>query len=150
MIAFDAAALEALWRIPDKAPVIAALVGGVKPQGQVVLTDLALGTPSPSAERAFNAWAQLEGVAPCLTGEKALTGLLAKEGLDIRICEEIPPRHISQTVSAWGAFVEELKRDRPSRPFALQVVAEAERCLRRIDLMRTGRLRLLRWHSIRR
>jgi SAM-dependent methyltransferase len=145
-----ALALEALWRIPDKAPVVAALVGGVKPQGQVVLTDLALGAPSPSAERAFHAWAQLEGVSPCLTGEKALTGLLAKAGLDIRICEDITPRHISQTVSAWAAFVEELKRDRPTRPFALQVVAEAERCMRRIDLLRTGRMRLLRWHAIRR
>jgi SAM-dependent methyltransferase len=145
-----ALALEALWRIPDKAPVIAALVGGVKPQGQVVLTDLALGAPSPSAERAFNAWAQLEGVTPCLTGEKAIATLLAKEGLDIRICEEITPRHISQTVAAWRSFVEELKRDRPSRPFALQVVAEAERCLRRLELMRAGRLRLLRWHAIRR
>jgi 2-polyprenyl-3-methyl-5-hydroxy-6-metoxy-1,4-benzoquinol methylase len=145
-----ALALEALWRIPDKAAVIAALVGGVKPQGQVVLTDLALGPPSPSAERAFQAWADLEGVTPCLAGEKATTGLLAKEGLDIRICEDITARHISQTVTAWAAFVEELKRDRPSRPFAIQVVAEAERCMRRIDLLRTGRLRLLRWHAIRR
>jgi SAM-dependent methyltransferase len=145
-----ALALEALWRIPDKAPVLAALVGGVKPGGQVVLTDLALGPASPLAERAFNAWAQLEGVAPCLTGEKALTALLAKEGLDIRICEDITARHIGQTTAAWGSFVEELKRDRPARPFATQVVAEAERCLRRIDLMRSGRLRLLRWHAIRR
>jgi SAM-dependent methyltransferase len=145
-----ALALEALWRIPDKAAVIGALVGGVKPQGQVVLTDLALGAPAPSAERAFNAWAELEGVTPCLTGERAITALLAKEGLDIRICEEITPRHISQTVAAWSAFVEELQRDRPSRPFALQVVAEAERCLRRVELLRTGRLRLMRWHAIRR
>jgi SAM-dependent methyltransferase len=145
-----ALALEALWRIPDKAPVIAALVAGVQPQGQVVLTDLVLGPPSPSAERAFTAWAQLEGVAPCLTGEKSVTALLAKEGLDIRICEDITARHISQTVAAWASFVEELKRDRPTRPFATQVVAEAERCLRRIDLLRNGRMRLLRWHAIRR
>jgi cyclopropane fatty-acyl-phospholipid synthase-like methyltransferase len=145
-----ALALEALWRIPDKAPVLSALIAGVKPQGQVVLTDLTLGTPSPSAQRAFNAWAQLEGVAPCLIGEKGLTALLAKEGLDIRICEDITARHIQQTTSAWASFVEELKRDRPARPFATQVVAEAERCLRRLDLMRAGRLRLLRWHAIRR
>ena len=145
-----ALALEALWRIPDKAPVIAALVAGVKPQGQVVLTDLALGTPSPSAERAFSAWSRREGVAPCLAGEKAMTGLLAREGLEVRICEEITQRHIGQSVAAWAAFVEELKRDRPARPFAAEIVNEAERCQRRIELLRAGRLRLLRWHAIRR
>lgn len=145
-----ALALEALWRLPDKAPVLGALVAGVKPKGQVVLTDLVLGPPSPAAERAFAAWAQLEAAPPCLTGEKALGTLLGKEGLDIRICEDITARHISQTVAAWSAFVEELKRDRPSRPFATQVVAEAERCLRRIELLRAGRMRLLRWHAIRR
>jgi SAM-dependent methyltransferase len=145
-----ALALEALWRIPDKAPVIAALVAGVKPQGQVVLTDLALGTPSPSAERTFNAWSRLEGAAPCLAGEKVMTGLLAREGLEVRICEEISQRHIAQTVSAWAGFVEELKRDRPAHPFAAEIVNEAERCLRRIELLRAGRLRLLRWHALRR
>ncbi|TQF78803.1 methyltransferase domain-containing protein [Elioraea sp. Yellowstone] len=145
-----ALALEALWRIADKPAMIAALVGAVKPQGQVVLTDLALGPPSPAAERAFAAWAKLEGVTPCLTGEKAITTLLAKEGLDVRICEDITSRHIAQTVVAWASFVEELKRDRPARPFALRVVEEAERCMRRIDLLRSGRLRLLRWHAIRR
>lgn len=145
-----ALALEALWRIADKPAMVAALVGAVKPQGQVVLTDLALGPPSPSAERAFAAWAKLEGVTPCLAGEKAMTSLLAKEGLDIRICEDITARHIAQTVAAWASFVEELKRDRPARPFALRVVEEAERCMRRIDLLRSGRLRLLRWHAIRR
>ncbi|WP_297857826.1 bifunctional 2-polyprenyl-6-hydroxyphenol methylase/3-demethylubiquinol 3-O-methyltransferase UbiG [Elioraea sp.] len=145
-----ALALEALWRIADKPAMIAALVGAVKPHGQVVLTDLALGPPSPAAERAFAAWAKLEGVTPCLAGEKAMTALLAKEGLDIRICEDITSRQIAQTVGAWASFVEELKRDRPARPFALRVVEEAERCMRRIDLLRSGRLRLLRWHAIRR
>lgn len=143
-------ALEALWRIPDKAAMIAALVGAVKPQGQVVLTDLALGAPSPSAERSFAAWARLEGATPCLTGEKTMTAMLAKEGLDVRICEEITPRHIAQTIASWAGFVEELKRDRPARPFAARVVEEAERCMRRVELLRTGRLRLLRWHAIRR
>lgn len=145
-----ALALEALWRLPDKAGLVAALAGGVKPRGQVVLTDLALGQVSPAAERAFAAWAAAEGVEPCLGGEKALTALLAKEGLEVRICEDITDRHVRQTIAAWASFVAELERDRPARPFAVAVVAEAERCMRRIDLMRSGRLRLVRWHAIRR
>ena len=79
-----------------------------------------------------------------------MTGLLDKEGLEVRICEEITQRHIFQTLAAWSSFVEELKRDRPARAFAAEIVNEAERCLRRIELLRAGRLRLLRWHAIRR
>ena len=71
-------------------------------------------------------------------------------GLEVRICEEITQRHIFQTLAAWSSFVEELKRDRPARAFAAEIVNEAERCLRRIELLRAGRLRLLRWHAIRR
>ena len=70
--------------------------------------------------------------------------------LEVRICEEITQRHIFQTLAAWSSFVEELKRDRPARAFAAEIVNEAERCLRRIELLRAGRLRLLRWHAIRR
>ncbi len=145
-----ALSLETFWRLPEKATVAPALVAGVKPKGQLVLTELVLGEVSPSAEKAFAAWSRLESATPALVGEKALTALFGKQGLDIRIVEDITARHISQTLSAWASFVEELKRDRPTGAFAARIVDEAERCMRRIDLMRSGLLRLVRWHAIRR
>ncbi|MFQ3622170.1 MAG: hypothetical protein SNJ73_01355 [Acetobacteraceae bacterium] len=145
-----ALSLETFWRLPDKATVASALVSGVKPQGQLVLTELVLGEVSPSAEKAFAAWSRLESVTPFLTGERTLTTLFGRHGLDIRIVEDITARHVSQTLSAWASFVQELRRDRPAAAFAARIVDEAERCMRRVDLMRSGRLRLVRWHAIRR
>ncbi|MCS6854102.1 MAG: hypothetical protein NZ523_05040, partial [Elioraea sp.] len=52
-----ALALEALWRHADKTTLLAAVVEGVKPSGQLVLTDLVLGEVTPPAGRAFSAWA---------------------------------------------------------------------------------------------
>lgn len=145
-----ALALEGLWRHPDKTTLLAALVDGVKPSGQLVLTDLVLGEVTPQSGKAFAAWAGCEGAEPHLAGERALTALMTRQGLDVRIVEDITARHVAQTLSAWSAFVHDLARDRPAPVFAARVVEEAERCLRRLDLMRAGRLRLVRWHAIRR
>ncbi len=145
-----ALALEALWRHADKSRLLVALIEGVKPSGQIVLTDLVLGDVTPQASAAFSAWAACEGAEPHLAGERALTALMTRLGLDVRIVEDITARHVSQTLSAWASFVQDLARDRPAPAYAAKIVEEAERCLRRLDLMRAGRLRLLRWHAIRR
>ena len=145
-----ALALEALWRHADKTKLIVALVDGVKASGQLVLTDLVLGDVTPQASAAFSAWAACEGAEPHLAGERALTALMTRQGLDVRIVEDITGRHMTQTLSAWESFVQDLARDRPAPAYAARIVEEAERCLRRLDLMRAGRLRLVRWHAIRR
>ncbi len=145
-----ALALEALWRHADKTRLIAALVDGVRASGQLVLTDLVLGDVTPHASAAFSAWAVCEGAEPHLAGERALTALMTRQGLDVRIVEDITGRHMRQTLSAWQSFVQELARDRPAPAYAARIVEEAERCLRRLNLMRAGHLRLVRWHAIRR
>lgn len=145
-----ALALEALWRHADKLSLLGALVAGVKPSGQLVLTDLVIGDVTPSASKAFALWAACERTEPHLAGERAMTALMTRQGLDVRIVEDITGRHMSQTLTAWSSFVQDLARDRPAPAYAARIVEEAERCLRRLDLMRAGRLRLLRWHAIRR
>jgi len=142
--------LEGMWRHADKQALLAALVAGVKPSGQLVLTDLVLGDVMPNDGKAFATWAACERAEPHLAGERALTALMARQGLDVRIVEDITGRHVTQTLASWTAFVRELARDRPAPAFAARVVEEAERCLRRLDLMRSGRLRLVRWHALRR
>lgn len=145
-----ALALEALWRHADKPSLLGALVAGVKPSGQLVLTDMVIGDVTPAATKAFAQWAICERAEPHLAGERAMTALMTRQGLDVRIVEDITGRHMSQTLTAWSSFVQDLARDRPAPPYAARIVEEAERCLRRLELMRTGRLRLLRWHAIRR
>lgn len=139
---------EALWPLADKEPVLAALVAGVKPGGQLMLTDLVRAEDDP-ADAAWNAWAVLERAAPHPASERAMGRALAAQGLDIRVVEDITQRHVTQALGAWMHRVALMRNARPSPRQAAELVREAELWLRRCRLMQEGRIRLLRWHAIR-
>ncbi|WP_291297176.1 hypothetical protein [Elioraea sp.] len=142
---------EAFWTIENKPGVVAALVAAVKQAGQVVITDLTLGeTPLDPSDATAKAWMRLDRNPVHLLGAKEETALLAKHGLDIRIAEEISARHVAQATASWRSMVELLQQQRPSAQQALTIVQEAELWLRRLALIRSGRLKLMRWHAIRR
>jgi len=142
---------EAFWTIADKDRVVAALAKAVKPGGQVVITDLMLGEgPLPADDETVRAWTRLDRSPAHLVPVEAQTSVLVRHGLDIRIAEEISARHVSQAVAAWREIIDVLVAQPPTRPQALAVIREAELWLRRLALIRTGRLRLMRWHAIRR
>lgn len=142
---------EAFWTIENKPGVLSALAAAVKPSGQVVITDLTLGEmPLDPNDATAKAWMRLDRNPVHLLGAKDETALLAKHGLDIRIAEEISARHVAQAVAGWRGMVDMLQQDRPSAQQALTIVQEAELWLRRLALIRSGRLKLMRWHAIRR
>ena len=142
---------EALWTVEDKPGLLEPVAAALKPGGQLVMTDLTLGEAplSPDDETA-RAWARLDRGPACLVPGDAETALLAKLGFDVRIAEEISARHVQQAVAAWRGMVEVLVAQPPTRVQALAVIQEAELWLRRLALIRSGRLRLMRWHAIRR
>jgi SAM-dependent methyltransferase len=142
---------EALWTVENKPGLLSALAAAVKPAGQVVITDLTLGdVPLDPDDATAKAWMRLDRGPPHLLGAREQTALLASHGLDIRIAEEISARQVSQAVAGWRGMVDMLQEQRPNAQQALTVVQEAELWLRRLALIRTGRLKLMRWHAIRR
>jgi len=142
---------EAFWTIADKERTLAALTKSVKPGGQVVITDLTLGAgPLSPEDETARAWAQLDRSPAHLCSAEEETALLLRHGLDLRIAEDISARHVSQAVAAWRGMIEVLVAQPPTRPQALLVIREAELWLRRLALIRSGRLRLMRWHALRR
>lgn len=142
---------EALWTVADKEPVHAALAAAVKPGGQLVMTDLTLGdVPLDPEDETARAWTRLDrGPAHLAPPEEAAT-LLARHGFDVRIAEDISARHVRQAVTAWRGMVDVLVAQPPTRAQALTIIQEAELWLRRLALIRAGRLKLVRWHAIRR
>lgn len=142
---------EALWTVEDKEKMVAALAAAVKPAGQVVITDLTLGeTPLKPDDETAKAWIRLDRSPMHLVMPQEQTRLLARHGLDIRIAEEISARHVKQAVASWRGMIDVLADQKPTRAQALTIIQEAELWLRRLALIRSGRLKLLRWHAIRR
>jgi hypothetical protein len=131
-------------------PILDALAKGLKPGGQLVLTGLAAAEPLSATDPTVARWAKLEQHDPAaILAPKAISRMLARVGLDVRIVEDISQRHMDQVMLGWRVLVRELSDDdKPDRVVAAHLVAEAEMWLLRRRLIREGKLRLIRWHSI--
>jgi SAM-dependent methyltransferase len=142
---------EALWTVEDKARLLEAVAAALKPGGQLVMTDLTLGdAPLSPEDETARAWARLDRGPAHLAAAEEGNALLVRQGFDVRIAEEISARHVQQAVAAWRGMVDVLVAQPPTRAQALMIIQEAELWLRRLALIRSGRLRLMRWHAIRR
>ncbi len=142
-----ALSIEAL-RGPHPAEIVAAMCAAVRPGGQVAMVE----TVAPNALHATDpdvaAWCRLERRDPPVPGTAWLTKPLAQLGFDVRVSEDVTARHVRLAVSGWKRFVREMKHERPPPRRAAATVAEAELWLRRIHLLRSGQLRVMRWLAV--
>jgi hypothetical protein len=130
-------------------PILDGLARALKPSGQLVMTDLVAEEKLDAACPGLARWAALERRDPAgLQPSVAVTRMLGRVGMDVRIAEDISERHIGQVVQGWRTVVRDLRGTRPDRANAAQLVAEAERWLLRWRLLKDGRLRVMRWHAI--
>ena len=142
---------EVLWTVEDKARLLEAVAAALKPRGQLVMTDLTLGdVPLSPEDETARAWARLDRGPAHLAPAEHCNALLSRKGFEVRIAEDVSARHMQQALAGWRGMVEVLKAERPTRAQALMIVQEAELWLRRLALIRANRLRLMRWHAIRR
>jgi cyclopropane fatty-acyl-phospholipid synthase-like methyltransferase len=142
-----AIALEAVrHQVPE--PVLAAIAAALKPHGQLVLVETVAPAPLDRTDPAVAAWCRLEGRAPVLPGEEAITRMLGRLGFEVRVVEDMSARHMKLAVLGWKRLLRTLAAERPNPTRAAAVVVEAELWMRRIRLMHDGRIRLLRWHAI--
>jgi SAM-dependent methyltransferase len=140
-------ALEALQH-PRPEPILDALARALKPGGQMVLTELTSPEPLNANDPTVRRWAELEGRDPAqLLAPVAITRMLGRLGLDVRVGEDTSQRHLEQAMLGWRVLLNELDA-KPSRHEAAQMVREAELWLLRRRLIRDGRLRMMRWHAI--
>jgi head-tail adaptor len=147
-----ALALEALRGAPSRpvpvAELLMALAGALRPGGQLVMVDVVASVHIDPADPVLRSWAAVEGRTSDLPTEAALSAALAELGFDVRVTEDITARHIRLAVQGWKRMVRDLAAIRPDRLRAAAVVAEAEVWLRRLKLMYSGQIRLVRWHAM--
>ncbi len=140
----------ALDAIRDAAvpPILAAIAESLKPHGQVVLVETVAQEPLDPTDPAIAAWCRLEGRAPILPQPEAISRGLTRLGFDVRVAEDVSARHMRLAVLGWRHLVRQMARDRPAHDRAAAVVAQAELWTRRIRLMHSGRIRMMRFHAI--
>ena len=129
-------------------PILDGLARALKAGGQMVITELAAATPLDSTDPTVRRWAELEGRDPAnVLAPMAVTRMLGRVGLDVRVAEDMSQRHLEHAMLGWRVMLRDLDR-KPDRQEAVQLVREAELWLLRRRLIRDGRLRMMRWHAI--
>ena len=130
-------------------PIVDALARSVKAGGQMVITELTAALPLNPADPIVRRWAELEHRdALDVLAPVAVTRMLGRIGLDVRVAEDISDRHIEHALLGWRVMLRDLVEARPNPRQAAQLVREAELWLLRRRLIRDGRLRMMRWHGI--
>jgi SAM-dependent methyltransferase len=143
-----ALALEALrGEVPG--PVLIAIFRALRPGGQFMMVDLVADEKLDPLDEVISTWCRLEGRLPAIPTQRAISGALGRLGFDIRVTEDISLRHMQQALSGWHTVIRSMVQKKPSPAAAVLVVREAELWLRRLNLMRAHRIRLVRWHAIR-
>ncbi|HEY4042278.1 MAG TPA: class I SAM-dependent methyltransferase [Rhodopila sp.] len=130
-------------------PILDGLARALRPGGQLVLTELACAAPLNRSDPTVEHWASLEQRDPAeIPTGIAVTRMLGRVGLDVRIAEDISARHLQQAMLGWRLLLRDLQAEKPTRQQAVRLVEEAELWLLRCRLIREGRLRMMRWHAI--
>lgn len=130
-------------------PVLGALALALRFGGQIVLVQTVADTQLDPADPAIQTWSRLEQRAPELPSEQMITRVLNRLGYEVYITEDVSRRHIRLAVRGWRDALREM-RDKPSSASAALLTREAELWLRRVNLLRSGVLRLIRWHAVHR
>jgi hypothetical protein len=141
-------ALEPLrGRHPERT--LSAIAMALKPTGHLMMIELVADSPLDPANPIVAAWARLEQRDPeAVPTAISITRILGRLGFDVRVEEDVSDRHTTQALTGWRTTVRTMKDAPPSKRAAMRYVLEAELWILRLRLMRTGQLRLVRWHAI--
>jgi hypothetical protein len=142
-----AIAIEPLRGAPGE-PLLTAVAAALKPAGQFVLVELVADQAAVPPDASVMHWAELDHRPPDVPTELGITKSLAQLGFDVRIVEDVSQRHMREALEGWCRAVQAMAGARPSPHQLALIVSEAELWLARLRLMRTRRLRLVRWHAI--
>jgi hypothetical protein len=141
-------ALEPL-RDADPEAFLTAIAAALKPSGHLVLVETVLDPGSDPDDGDVRTWMGLDGRLRLPPAEAAVTGILVRLGLDVRVTEDISARHVGQALEGWCSAVVALRKSPRDARRVGPLVAEAELWLRRLRLIREGKLRVVRWSGLR-
>lgn len=139
---------ELLHRLADKERFLSTVHDGLKPNGQVVLTDYVLASPESGESGTVQSWAGSVGepVAPCTLEEYAR--LLGAAKLEARVTEDITADYRRMVLSGWADLTAALDGASIDSDFARCLVAELERWMRLVAALDSGDLKVVRIYAL--
>ncbi len=138
--------LETFFKVPDKAEFYAKVYRSLKPEGQLLFTDLMVPEPNPQSET-YEKWGTKERVAPHPWTVEETRSSLEYHGFDVRITEDITAEYSRMALQALSEFAGELKLGRIDKPMAAAVLDEVERWSHRLALFEAGELSVYRVYA---
>lgn len=142
---FDHAMTLDVLRAERPDDILAALAQAVKPGGQIALVETVAPTPLDRSDSAVAAWLRLERREAGVPDPARVMQTLERLGLPLYGSEDISVRHMRQAVRGWRRRLRDLQAEHPDAARAAVLVEEAELWLRRVRLMRAGRVRMMHW-----
>jgi SAM-dependent methyltransferase len=137
----------ATYMVRDKERFMRVLILGLKPGGQLLLTDYVL-EPSLAERPELPLWSSLQPNTPSLWTVQQYTDCFKSLGFDIRITEDITHDLKQQIIIGWDNLVQHVDIKALPRPHKLAIVNEAERWVKTIMALDAGVVKVYRFYAI--
>jgi hypothetical protein len=133
----------------DPATLMRAVAAGLRQAGHLLLFELVLADGADDQDPMLRRWRRVDGRSALPPRESAVEAAIHAAGFELHVTEDCGARQVGAVLAAWQELVEELAaaETRPAPQAAAALVAEAEAWLLRLRLLRSGVLRLQRWHA---
>ncbi len=133
--------------VTDKERFIRVLALGLKPRGQLLLTEY-LVDPAAGNRPELAAWAALQPQRQSLWTLRQYTDCFTSLGFDIRITEDVGAGVKAQIVLGWDNLLQKVDLKALPRAHRLAVVDEAEHWVRTIAALDSGALKAYRFYAL--
>jgi SAM-dependent methyltransferase len=140
-------AKEAFFTWPDRAALFPAMIDALRPGGQIGFTDYVLpemSRPTPKVEE----WIASEPEPPEPWSSQVVVDALAKGGLEVRVAEDVTELHQTTVLRSWRDLTQSLSPGSMPAETVPYLVREAELWAKRGALLRSGEIRVYRFHAI--
>ncbi len=137
---------ERLFAYPQKGRIIKQAAMGLKPNGQILITDYMLKDPNCESE-SFQTWKAAESSKIFPWTSEQYLDKLRQEGFKIRATHDLSENILEKIHQGWHKFVKTLDSSKVDRQFVSQVIKEGEVWLARAKTLETGDVQVLRIHG---
>ncbi|HEV2549061.1 MAG TPA: methyltransferase domain-containing protein [Stellaceae bacterium] len=137
----------ATYAVQDKERFMRVLIMGLKPRGQLLLTDHVV-DPALAQRPELAAWRALEPFPPALWNVQQYTDCFKSLGFDVRISEDITTQYKAQIVLGWDNLLQSVDIRKLPRAHQLTVLDEAERWVKTIIALDSGALKVYRFYAL--
>lgn len=137
-----------LHRLEDKEKTIEQMCAGVKPTGHLLLIEFMPGERNDPA--ALEQWAENEPSRPYLIPGPRMAELIRAQDMDLRVVQDVSPDYRKMVMRGFATMMAGLEKKhlKEDPELGTALMREAEIWMRRLALMDSGVLKIVRFHAI--